>query len=400
MRILYVTPLWSGFGDIVLSGAISAKGMPAFVQPLKHFMQKGHQVDFLIAKRNFSQEQVDIGVDWLKNSLFYFIDWNSSFPRRLIAPFLLYKMIQRVLKQQKYDFIYGHGSLGAIANIAANKNHIPCGIRLYGTFLFPEINNYSHTRIFIKHPLEYLSFRLRKSFLLITNDGTRGDEVYDFLKQDKNAYKFYFWLNGVESALPTKESDLAGFNVIFPYLIYPARIARWKRQHLAVELLYMLNRRGLKLHLYFIGHIRDNDYWDEIKNKIAKLELCEFVHYLGIVTPLNLEKLNSDATAVLSLYECSNLGNVVIEALSIGALVVSLNDGSLHNIIEDGENGILVDNISQAAERISAVVESPDLYWKIRNKAKNRAPEIFKTWAQRAEEEMQLVLNAIEINKN
>jgi hypothetical protein len=104
----------------------------------------------------------------------------------------LYNSISHVLKKERYDFVYGHGSIGSIANLIANKNRIPCAIRLYGTFLANKIYSQSKISIFLHHPLEYLCFIIPKQFLLITNDGTRGDEVYKHLVPSNKSYFLSF----------------------------------------------------------------------------------------------------------------------------------------------------------------------------------------------------------------
>lgn len=394
MDILYVTPLWSGLSDIILDGKTEAKGMPAFIQPLKRLINQGHRVDFIIF-HSYIPQDYNINASWLKDSPVFFTKWGLSPVERFSSPFNLYKTIRQVLKQKKYDFIYGHGSAGAIANIAANRHKIPCGLRLYGTFLYPETTVYSRKRLFIKHPLEYLAFRLEKSFLLITNDGTKGDKVYEYLKPDKEFYIFQFWLNGFDKFPPSTGCGVNELHLEKPYLLYPARISRWKRQHLAIDLLQIMHKKKFKLHLYFVGHLTETDYWQEIVKKIEEYHLDEYVHYLGTVEPGELGNLNINALAVLSLYEYSNLGNVVIEALSQGSVVLSLNDGSLTNIIEDGINGFLVDNIQEAADRITTLLTRPKLASEICHKAQQQALELFKTWDQRTDEEIQLIINAI-----
>lgn len=391
MKILYVTPLWSGFKDLLFEGNQLAKGMPAFIQPLKRIIEQGNSVDFVITHSNIKHE-LKINVNWLRGSRFTFIQWEENHIKGLRSSFLLYKTIDRMLKQENYDFVYGHGSVGTIANIVANKSKVPFGLRLYGTFLAPELKVYSSPRLFSKHPLEYLAYRLNKSFLLMTNDGTRGDEVYNCLKG--GSYSFYFWLNGLDCSINRDEQELDP-SIVCPYLVYPARISKWKRQHLALDLIKILIDKGLIIHLYFAGHITEPEYWSEIQNRICELDLNDYVHYLGTVDATKLININENAVAVLSFYDYSNLGNVVIEALTQGATVLSLNDGSLHNVIIDGNNGFLVDTMQQAAERIYQLMKNPQLSNEIRLNAKNQATLTFNTWDQRAELEIELIKKAI-----
>lgn len=398
MRILYVTPLWSGFRDILLDGAKNAKGMPAFINPLKKLVELGHQVDIIITEFGISEKNLNVSSNWLDRTRIIFVNWDMKGYKKILSSIRLCSLVNSILTENKYDFVYGHGSIGSMANIVANLHGIPCGIRLYGTFLASEINRVSNIRIAIRHPLEYLAFKLPKDFLLITNDGTRGDQVYDHLTKHTANYKFYFMLNGVD--LPDRifngkndEINIEQFKI--PFMIYPARIARWKRQHLAIDILRGLHDNRLPIHLYFAGHITDTDYWNEIKNIIADYGLTPFVTYLGTVDNKVLNCLYQNAVVVLSLYELSNLGNVVIEALSSGAVVLSLNDGSLDAIVTNGQNAILVDNSTEAIEQILSIYEDENKSLGIRKSAIEIASGVFKDWDTRAEEEIQLIENAV-----
>lgn len=400
MRILYVTPLWSGFRDILLDGAVNAKGMPAFINPLKRLVEQGHQVDIIIAAADVSEKDLNISVDWLDRTRIVFVDWNIKGYKKVLSILELYSTINHILRENKYDFVYGHGSIGAIANMVANHHGINCGIRLYGTFLASEINRISRLQIAIRHPLEYMAFKLSKNFFLITNDGTKGDQVYNYLTNNRAKYKFCFMLNGVDLPEPMlkNETDLTQFQ--FPFIIYPARITRWKRQHLAIDILKGLHNNGVPMNLYFAGHITDMDYWSEIEEEIANYGLTSFVSYLGTVDNTVLYSLYQNAVAVLSLYEISNLGNVLIEALSYGAVVLSLNDGSLDTIVENGKNAILVNEPDEAVNQILFLYKNDSKALEIRKSATNKAMEIFKDWESRVGEEIQLIENAVIKEKN
>lgn len=400
MRILYVTPLWSGFRDVLLEGAKNAKGMPAFINPLKKLFELGHEVDIVVAESGISEKDLNISVDWLEGTRIIFVNWDTKGCKKIFSILKLYFVVNRILNEKKYDFVYGHGSIGTVANMVANLHGITCGIRLYGTFLAKEINRLSKIRIAVRHPLEYMAFKLPKDFLLVTNDGTRGDLVYKYLTNQKANYKFYFMLNGVDLPKPMSKDNLSQDCFKSPFMVYPARIARWKRQHLAIDILKGLHDKGLLMNLYFAGHITDMDYWDEIKGKITNYGLDSYVTYLGTVDKTLLYSLYQNAVAVLSLYELSNLGNVVIEALSYGAIVLSLNDGSLDTIVESGKTAILVNDSSEAVNQILFYYKNYSKTLEIRNLATHKASEIFKDWDSRAEEEIQLIENAVIKDKN
>ena len=57
MKILYVTYMWSALSDLLLQAGLEARGMPAFIRPLRGLVDRGHEVDLLIGLPD--QETID-----------------------------------------------------------------------------------------------------------------------------------------------------------------------------------------------------------------------------------------------------------------------------------------------------------------------------------------------------
>ncbi|TDQ38680.1 glycosyltransferase family 4 protein [Aureibacillus halotolerans] len=394
MNILYVTPMWSGLKDLILEGKTEPRGMPAFLRPLKRLRDEGHQVTLLVGTPTPEQPLV-ISVPWLVKEDVICVKWQANGTQKLLSPWRMYQAVRQQLKLKSYDFVYGHGSLSVVGNLAANHANVPCGMRLYGTFLADKATGGPATQVRKQHPLEYYAYRLPKKFMLMTNDGTRGNHVYEALcpKQTEPPYRFHFWLNGVE---PTK-SEGRKTAEDQPFLFFPARLARWKQQHLAVELLHELHEKGHKtLRLQFAGHIQDHAYWKEIQARAKQLGLERYVTHIGTRPAQEMAQLYNDAFAVLSLYQVSNLGNVSIEALANGALVAALKDGSLDEVIVDGENGLLFSDTKEGADKLAALLADPSATARIREEALRRAGTSFDSWSERITREMDLIEAAVQ----
>lgn len=400
MKILYVTPLWSGFEDLLFRGCSKARGMPAFIKPLKKLLELGHIIDFVIACPVSKQGDLNINVEWLKNSKIYFVAWNRKGLNGLFSCINLFRSINNLININDYDFVYGHGSIGVVGCIVANRHGISCGQRLYGTFLADEVSKKTRYYIALKYPLEYLSFTTPKKFLIITNDGTRGDFVKKKLVKN-NPYTFYYLLNGVDIQDKNEVVLIDEINEIKkPFLFYPARIDKWKRQHLAVDILRHVHEAGKKdVHLYFAGHISDQAYWIYLQEVINKYKLAEYVKYLGVLNENNLSWCYTNCLAVLSLYDVANLGNVVIEALSAGSIVVAPKDGSVDNIIEDNYNGFLINTPENGAQHICELLDDPKKVIAMRKRALARAKEIFISWEERSMKEVDIICSAVEHNE-
>lgn len=98
---------------------------------------------------------------------------------------------------------------------------------------------------------------------------------------------------------------------------------------------------------------------------------------------------------VLSLYEMSNFGNVFIEAFSLGACVLAIDDGSLDGIVENGESGFLSTSPEEAARTIDRLIRDPARSAVVSQKARQTAEETFISWDDRAAKEIELIRRAV-----
>jgi len=391
MRILYVTPLWNGLRDIIINGNKEAFGMPAFLHPLLKLKEKKIVVDLLIgADKESAAETVCTSV--VTTGEVKIVRFNSSGNfERLRSILRMSKSIIKQIKSNKYDFIYAQGSLGSIAVFWANLFRIPVGQRLYGTFMFYDLKKDGVLKSMIKHPLEYFAFKAKKDFLLITNDGTKGDEVSKIIAPNPK-YQLNFWFNGISFPTISINEETQTTN-----LFYPARISPWKRQHLAVELLSIINKKIDKpINLIFSGHIDDEEYYNSILELSENLGVRENVSYAGLLGKNELLNYYTNSLATLMMYDFSNLGNVFIESFCAGAVVVSLDENSsLSEFITDDSYGFNGKNISSMAAYILNIINNKELKREIRANAQEKAKEIFLTWDARSEKEIMLINNSI-----
>lgn len=388
LRILYVTPVWSGFYGLLFNEEKLESGMPAFIKPLKALIEAGHQVDLFLLTADHKKE-LKIGPKWLKKAKITRCLWANSKIKFVFELARIYFLLSKELKRQNYDFIYAHGPMAFLSSLVGRWRKIPVGARIYGTFLCDEVGRgISRFKILRKHPFEFLSFVSPYKFILITNDGTKGDVVYKYLNKNENrSIQKFFWLNGVDYDVYCVNDCVKSKQVLF----YPARVAPWKRQLLAVKLLQQLIAKGGDFNLKIAGQLYDNTYWQEIKTYIKKNNLSDRVEYLGTLTHAKTLEYYRNSFAVLSLYEYSNLGNVVIEATSSGSIVISLNDGSLNGVIEHRINGIIQNNIEDLVNDIILLHGNEKLINNMRKNACTMAKKNFLRWDQRCKNERNVI---------
>src|SRR5690606_10587776 len=147
----------------------------------------------------YKYENLNIKAGWLKKSKIWdVVETNLSFFKRFITYSNLNKAVDKALSSEQYDFVYAHGSSTSVVRTVANKYNVPFGQRLYGTFLWDKIQKKGQLYVSLRHLTEYKAFKTRKSFLLVTNDGSRGDLVKKAIWGEGNPpYEFHYWINGV-----------------------------------------------------------------------------------------------------------------------------------------------------------------------------------------------------------
>ncbi|MEH7346846.1 glycosyltransferase family 4 protein [Bacillus sp. JJ1532] len=403
MKILYVTSVWTPLYPILYNRESEVKGMPAFVYVLKKLIEEGNEIDIIFYDNCMDNERnrYSISSDWFKkvNILKHVYIKDNKSVRKIISTSLGYikiaNAVKRALNSKKYDFIYGHGPLSEAASHYAKKYKIPFGQRRYGDTYWDLIEKKGCLYAFLSQPWNYYSYKNKKAFMLATNDGSRVDKTYELINKGKKPYPFYMWLNGVpqQPSDITLEIDKAKFQK--PYLFYAARIASWKRQHLALEILNILKKRNLEINLFIAGQNDDDQYFNYLSKKIDEYNIKDQVFFIGSVNVQELQYLAKESLASLSLYDPCNLGNVFIEYFSAGSLVISCNDGSLDGIVKNNENGFLVDDMEQAANIIESLLNDEKQWMNIRVKAKETSERMFLSWEKRVSNEIELIKSAI-----
>jgi glycosyltransferase involved in cell wall biosynthesis len=406
MKILYVTGMCDPITDI-LTGKTENEitHSPGFFHPWFKLVQRGHQVDFVVAS-NFNND-VHVKVDWFseENIVANVYDpysetpWYGRIFRRLKRFGKLLYYTNKAISENDYDFVYCKAFYEGLAgNIVANFRNVPCGMRSMGTMLNIDFEKYGVLGTAFKRPIEYLTFKLKKDFFIMTDDGTRGDIIYKEWKPKKKHYDYYFWKTGV--AIENIEDINSTIQIPdHDYLFFAARFDNWKRHDRILDLLRILHDQGLHLHLYFAGGVQSRSYHATIHKMVKSLKLEDYVHFLGPVKQHDLKVLAYRAIANPLMYDVSNLGNVFFESFSTGAIVIGINDGSLEEYITHNKNGFIVNNEEEAAKVIRNVLQDNDYAQIIRRSAVISAREKVLTIDERFDMEVDLIEKTVEMRR-
>ncbi|CAN5840195.1 glycosyltransferase family 4 protein [soil metagenome] len=131
------------------------------------------------------------------------------------------------------------------------------------------------------------------------------------------------------------------------YLLFFGRIHPDKGTAEAIEV-----ARATGIPLVIAGIIQDQSYFDrEVVPHIDDRD----VRYIGSVGPAERSRILGSATALLHLINFAEpFGFSVVESMACGTPVIASPRGSMPEIVSDGINGFLVQNLDQATDAVAA----------------------------------------------
>lgn len=399
MKVLYVSYDNPAI-DTILAGMDEDKlwGLPALYFPFKMLLEKGAEIDLLLFSPDSDKTIIESEHFKKDNLILKQIKRNAIFNL-----FYVTGQTKKQLKTKKYDFVYGMGEGTHMAVRTAAKMGVPCALRQFGT---QEMANVLETKPkgisrWIKALKDYtyitLSMISRKSFVLATNDGSRADELYDILGIKKKKFDFYFWRSAVTIPKKRPEVDIdahgnypEGYDPLCLSMV--GRISEVKRQDRAAKILGELHKRGYPFHLYLIGYPTGNYMLDETMKVAEEYGVKDYIHITGGQPQSVCRKYARNSLATLLVSEWNRV-NIFYEVMGEGSVVVTNNNHSIDEFIDDDENCIVYDTEAEAAERLVALMNDKPKIEKLRRNAYNTATEKFMTLERRFGMEAQLVID-------
>lgn len=112
-----------------------------------------------------------------------------------------------------------------------------------------------------------------------------------------------------------------------------------KGQHIAIEALQILIKKGIGVELIIAGVSGDDTYFDKLRLYVSQHSLNDFVIFIGSVP--NAEEFIGSLDLLLVPSFDEALPTVILEAFSMAIPVVASNVGGIHEIIENGLSGFL-----------------------------------------------------------
>jgi len=298
-----------------------------------------------------------------------------------------------LVKKNNYDVIYGYEMQGVLAmNIV--KKFTPKTTKLVsrfqGTFLNAMLLNKEYARLFFNLDL-ILAIRLDSDLVIMTNDGTQGDQAVKKIKSKKK-YNMVFWPNGVDmfphevrSPFEKKSGEIVFMSV--------SRLVGWKRVDRNIYILKALKEIGFSnFRYYVIGEGGQRPYLEKL---VKSLGLDRAVFFVGPLKHKDVISYLLNTDYFLSMYDSSNVGNPLLEAIRANKVVVTLANGDTGTWIHHKYNGLIYDplniNYAEIARDIHELIRNEDFRYGIIDKVMKTEGEKLCTWEQRLNKEVEAV---------
>ena len=343
----------------------------------KELKSRGHKVYVLTSRSPEGQTKVEDSIDrsFNLNADFHKISKRVEPLRRLKAVYFdyhNYKMTKDAIKKFNPDLVYiwSLDSVSLSPILAAQRLKLPIVYYLASYWMERYKTFESTTSRFWQNPFVKMIGKAFGSsfFKMIKTDhmiaASRAlKRVYVEAGFDKNSFKVIY-LGASEDLLKQGGERLFENNNIFK-LLYVGQLDEKKGVHIAIQALaYLVNHKGIKdIQLDIVGAGKE-EYLQMLKQLVLSTDLDKYVNFLGkmeCLALLNFYK-NHHLLLVPSIW-IEPFAGVIVEGLSAGLGVVATRIGGSPEIINNGENGLLIEpnNIGELAEAIMKCMKDREL---------------------------------------
>ena len=392
----------------------SGVGAPSLYETLKGYVEAGWRVTFVTSEKRHLQgggheENIDTGLPSIDVIRFRIPEIQRIVGTRLQAKLervLLFRrgarrVIASLLKERRFDLVYAYeeAAVAAVSSVAKQPGfHTPTLHRFQGTILGARYVDW----LFCLRKYEtWSALRARADLYVMTNDGTFGDRALKYWNRDVDDSNLMFVRNGIDKTFShvsvARSAVLAryGLSTEGLYLLTVSRLTQWKRVDRALRAVAALTDKWPGLQLIICG---DGEARESLEGLAETLGLVGIVHFVGAQPRRQVAELINSCDIFLSLYDISNCGNPLFEAMLCGRPLVTLDNGTTGDVVKDGVNGRLLEVSDDDAEmdtRISAAIESllgdQDQRESIGSGASDWARQNLKSWQERMHDELKWV---------
>ena len=351
MNILQISFHTSPFGSV---GKFDSGGLNVYVQQISKQLANKNNVTVVTAEKaeNFKTDNLDF------YSLDLFEPGLSVDDKEIHLQEFKIKLEEN-FELENFDIIHAHYWLsGLIAKQISEEKNIPYVFSSHSLGVFLEGYN--------KERVDCEKMVMTSSNFVTASSHYEHVMISENYKIDENKIKKI--TPGLDRKIFTPDPNLPRENIFLSI----GRIQEQKRQLETIKFLNNFRKIDSNFLCYFIGGPSGksgDDYLAELKESVKEFNLESHVEFLGNLPQTKIKDFMNKSKLLIHTSQYETFGLVAIEANSMGVPILSINTGSLIEIIENNKNGYFAEDFmdNQANNFVKDLLNDDDYFNNVMN---------------------------------
>ena len=326
MNILQISFHTSPFGSV---GKFDSGGLNVYVQQISKQLSNKNNVTVVTAEKaeNFKTDNLDF------YSLDLFEPGLSVDDKEIHLQEFKIKLEEN-FELENFDIIHAHYWLsGLVAKQISEEKNIPYVFTSHSLGVFLEGYN--------KERVDCEKMVMTSSNFVTASSHYEHVMISENYKIDENKIKKI--TPGLDRKIFTPDLNLPRENIFLSI----GRIQEQKRQLETIKFLNNFRKIDSNFLCYFIGGPSGksgDDYLVELEESVKEFNLESHVEFLGNLPQTKIKDFMNKSKLLIHTSQYETFGLVAIEANSMGVPILSINTGSLIEIIENNKNGYFAED--------------------------------------------------------
>ena len=326
MNILQISFHTSPFGSI---GKFDSGGLNVYVQQISKQLSNENNITVVTAEKaeNFKKDNLDFhSFDLFEPTLS--IDDKEIYLQEFKTK------LEENFELENFDIIHAHYWLsGLVAKQISEEKNIPYIFTSHSLGVF--LDGYNKERVDCEKMV------MTSSEFVTASSNFEHVMISENYKIDENKIKKI--IPGLDRKIFTPVLNLPRENIFLSI----GRIQEQKRQLETIKFLNNFKKVDSNFLCYFIGGPSGksgDDYLAELKESVKEFNLESHVKFLGNLHQTKIKDFMNKSKLLIHTSQYETFGLVAIEANSMGVPILSINTGSLIEIIENNKNGYFAED--------------------------------------------------------
>jgi len=326
MNILQISFHTSPFGSV---GKFDSGGLNVYVQQISKQLSNENNVTVVTAEKAESFK-----IDNLEFHSLDLFESGLSVDDKEIHLQEFKTKLEENFELENFDIIHAHYWLsGLVAKQISEEKNIPYLFSSHSLGVFLEGYN--------KERVDCEKMVMTSSNFVTASSNYEHVMISENYKIDENKIKKI--TPGLDRKIFTPDLNLPRDNIFLSI----GRIQEQKRQLETIKFLNNFRKIDSNFLCYFIGGPSGksgDDYLAELKESVKEFNLESHVKFLGNLPQTKIKDFMNKSKLLIHTSQYETFGLVAIEANSMGVPILSINTGSLIEIIENNKNGYFAED--------------------------------------------------------